>query len=179
MHRLLNSVLEGKPGIKTEELKRMCEHTSERERVAVDAERASVRLKQVIYASDHIGDEFDGIVTSVSKFGVYVELTALLVEGMVHVRDLLDDYYEYNERAFSLIGVQSGRRFRPGDAVRVTLAAARIESREIDLTFTADQKTSNSRTRARSGSSSQGRSKTRSAGRSKTRTATRKNRRKR
>jgi len=136
VHRLAKRMNAGQPEIDAAALKHMCEHASERERVAVDAERASVALKQVIYASDHVGDEFDGVVSSVSRFGVYVELTDLLVQGMVHVRDMVDDYYEYDEHKFSLIGYQNGRRYRPGDSVRITLVAARIESREIDLQFT-------------------------------------------
>ncbi len=125
----------GRPGIDAAVLKRMCEHASDRERVAVEAERASLALKKVMYAVDHVGDEFEGVVSSVSRFGVYIELTDLLVEGMVHVRDMTDDYYEYDERKFSLVGYQNGRRYRPGDSVRVTLVAARLESREIDLQF--------------------------------------------
>src|SRR5690606_36260730 len=71
-------------------------HCSERERIAVDAERASVKLKQVEYASSHVGDSFAGIISGVSAFGVFVQLTQLLVDGMVHVRDIDDDYYEYD-----------------------------------------------------------------------------------
>ena len=149
VHRLVKRMIRGAPGYELEELKQICEQSSERERVAVDAERASVALKKVVYAADHIGDEFDGIVSSVSKFGVYVELTSLLVEGMVHVRDMLDDYYEYNEQTFSLVGYQSGRRFRPGDTVRVTLVAAHVDSREIDLMFPGAQQGPKTRKKGR------------------------------
>ncbi len=136
VHRLVKRMNAGRPGIDAAALKRMCEYTSERERIAVEAERASLALKKVMYAADHVGDEFEGVVSSVSRFGVYIELTDLLVEGMVHVRDMTDDYYEYDERKFSLIGYQNGRKYRPGDSVRITLVAARLESREIDLQFT-------------------------------------------
>lgn len=149
IHRQVKRMITGAPGYEDDELKQICEQSSERERVAIDAERASVALKKVIYAADHIGDEFDGIVSSVSKFGVYVELTSLLVEGMVHVRDMLDDYYEYNEQSFSLVGYQSGRRYRPGDAVRVALVAAHVDSREIDLMFPNVQPGSKSRKKRR------------------------------
>ncbi len=139
VHRLVGRMLAKKRGIKSETLKEMCEHTSERERIATDAERSSVQLKKVVFAADHVGDDFDGVVTAVSRFGVYIQLVDLLVEGMVHVRDMTDDYYEYDERSFSLVGLESGRRYRPGDRVHVTLIAARVESREIDLGFTNTQ----------------------------------------
>jgi ribonuclease R len=139
VHRLLKDLESGRPGPDADELKHVCDHASERERVATEAERASVELKQVVYAADHVGDVFAGVVSSVSRFGVYVEINDLLVEGMVHVRDMRDDYYEYDESSFSLIGLESGRRYRPGDAVEVLLAAARVESREIDLEFTGSK----------------------------------------
>jgi ribonuclease R len=142
VHRLVHRMMVGAPGVDGAKLKDACDRSSERERVAVEAERASVELKQVVYAADHVGDDFEGVVAGVSRYGVYVELPALLVEGMVHVRDMDDDYYEYDERTFALVGLQTGKRFRPGDRVHVRLAAARIESREIDLAFIGPPKAS-------------------------------------
>jgi ribonuclease R len=110
-------------------------HCSERERVAVDAERASVKLKQVEYASDHVGDVFAGVITGVSAFGVFVQLTDLLVDGMVHVRDIDDDFYEYDEDTWSLIGTRRGRVFQVGKLATVVIVRADTESREIDLYF--------------------------------------------
>ena len=83
----------------------------------------------------HVGEEFAGVVSGVTKFGVFVELEEVLVEGLVHVRDLNDDYYEYDERSYRLVGQYSGKAYRLGDAVRVLVAAANVERREIDLTF--------------------------------------------
>jgi len=110
-------------------------HCSERERIAVDAERASVKLKQVEYASDHVGDSFAGVITGVSAFGVFVQLSDLLVEGMVHVRDIDDDFYEYDEATWSLVGTRRGRVFQVGKLATVVIVRADTESREIDLYF--------------------------------------------
>lgn len=110
-------------------------HCSERERVATDAERASVKLKQVEYAANHLGDPFDGVISGVSQFGVFVQLSELLVEGLVHVRDMGDDYYEYDEATYRLVGTKTGRVFQVGRPVTVVIVRADTESREIDLLF--------------------------------------------
>ena len=111
-------------------------HCSERERTAVDAERASVKLKQVEYARQHVGDEFAGVISGVSQFGIFVQLTELLVEGMVHVRDIGDDFYEYDESTYSLVGTRTGKQFRVGMEVTVIIVRADTEAREIDLFLT-------------------------------------------
>ncbi len=135
VHRLLKRYASAKGSPNSDEIEGICEHCSERERTAEAAERESVRLKQVEYARNHLGDQFDGVVVGVTKFGVFVEITDLLVEGMVHVRDMDDDYYEYDEASFSLRGVETGTTYQPGTAVNVTIVAANVETREIDLFF--------------------------------------------
>ena len=121
-----------------EDLAARCEHCSEQERNAQDAERESVKLKQVEYVQDHVGEEFEGVVSGVTKFGVFVELTDLLVEGLVHVRDMDDDYYVYDESTYTMRGENTGKSYRPGDTVRVEVVSADIDSREIDLLFVED-----------------------------------------
>ena len=81
----------------------------------------------------HVGDRFTGVVSGVTRFGVFVELDTLLVEGLIHVRELSDDYYEYDEASFSLVGRYTNRMFRLGDPLDVVVAAANTESREIDF----------------------------------------------
>jgi ribonuclease R len=93
-----------------------------------------VKLKQVEYVKNHVGDTFDGVVSGVTKFGVFVEITDLLVEGLVHVRDM-NDYYVYDESTYTLRGEDNGKTYRPGDSVRVKVASASVEDREIDLLF--------------------------------------------
>jgi ribonuclease R len=135
VHRLLKHYATvGTPAEKGD-LDQRLKHCSEKEREAQEAERESVKLKQVEYARDHVGDHFEGVVTGVTKFGVFVELSELLVEGLVHVRDMNDDYYEYDEGTFTMTGEKTGQTYRPGDTVRVQLAAANLEKREIDLLF--------------------------------------------
>ena len=125
----------GKPP-KQDALEADCEHCSGRERAAVEAERESVKLKLVQYMQQHVGEVFDGVVSGVTKFGVFVELSDVLVDGMVHVRDMDDDYYEYDERRFAMVGRDTGKVYRPGTRVEVQVTAANIEKREIDLLFT-------------------------------------------
>ncbi len=140
VHRLVKDRLAGKKEPDAEDIAHMMQHCSQKEVKATEAERESVQQKKVEYALDHVGQEFAGIISGVSKFGVYIELEELLVEGMVHVRNLSDDYYEYDERSFSLVGTRSGRRFKPGDRVRVLIASANVDKREIDLEFVRNRK---------------------------------------
>ncbi len=135
VHRLLKLYALGRFDPDADGLQQKCEHCSEREKTATQAERESVKLKQVEYIRQHLGEQFPGVVSGVTKFGVFVELSDLLVEGMVHVRELDDDYYEYDERTYSLVGRDTGRTYRLGDRVEVVVAGANPESREIDFTF--------------------------------------------
>jgi ribonuclease R len=96
-HRLLKHYAAGGGRVSEEALAEACEHCSGMERQAVEAERESVRLKQAEYVAQHVGDEFDGVVKGVTKFGVFVEMTKLLTEGLVHVRDMDDDFYEFDQ----------------------------------------------------------------------------------
>jgi len=134
-HRLLKHYLQGGAPVEAEELESRCQHSSEREKAATEAERESVKLKQVEYIRQHVGEQFEGVISGVTKFGVFVELSEILVEGMVHVRDLDDDYYEYDERTYRLIGRYTGKVYKLGDPVEVIVAAANIEKREVDFVF--------------------------------------------
>jgi len=135
VHRLLKLYTLDRADPAADGLQGKCEHCSEREKTATQAERESVKLKQVEYIRAHLGEQFSGVVSGVTKFGVFVELSDLLVEGMVHVRELDDDYYEYDERTYSLVGRDTGRTYRLGDRVEVVVAGANLESREVDFTF--------------------------------------------
>jgi ribonuclease R len=135
IHRLLKHYATGGGPVDVSNLKAICEHCSEQERNAEEAERESVKLKQVEYVQEHVGDTFDGVVSGVTKFGVFVQMTDLLVEGLVHVRDMDDDYYTYDESTFTMTGRNTGKRYRPGDEVRVQIVGADAEKREVDLLF--------------------------------------------
>jgi ribonuclease R len=118
------------------DLPEIARHTSERERRAVDAERELVQWKKVRFMTDKVGDEFEGYVTGVSAFGLYVELVEHFVEGMVHVSTMADDYYRFVERAHVLRGEKQGRVYRLGDRVNVQVVRVDLERRQIDLGLT-------------------------------------------
>ncbi|MEM6334995.1 MAG: ribonuclease R [Bacteroidota bacterium] len=133
VHRLLKGYAAGKPPYR-EDIEMACRHCSEQERAAEQAERESVKLKLVEYITDHIGETFEGVVSGVARFGVFVELDEMMVEGLVHVRTM-DEYFEYDESAYALIGTRSGRIIRIGDPVRITVADADPIQRKVDFVF--------------------------------------------
>ncbi len=116
-----------------EDLPDVARQTSERERRANDAERELVQWKKVRFMTDKVGDEFDGYITGVSAFGLYIELVEHFVEGMVHVSTMADDYYRFVERAHVLRGEKNGRVYRLGDRVRVQVIRVDLERRQVDL----------------------------------------------
>lgn len=138
VHRLLKKYNKGGSGANASLLAQHCEHCSEREKAASEAERESIRLKQVEYMLDHVGDRFEGVVSGVTNFGVFVELGDLLIEGLVHVSEMSDDYYKYEEESYQLTGEDTGRAIRIGDTVEVVVTEVDIENRQIDLRFTYD-----------------------------------------
>jgi ribonuclease R len=116
-----------------EDLPEIARHTSERERRADEAERELVQWKKVRFMADKVGDEFDGYITGVTAFGLFVELIEHFVEGMVHVSTMADDYYRFVERAHILRGENTGRVYRLGDRVTVQVIKVDMERRQIDL----------------------------------------------
>lgn len=132
-HRLLKHYLFGHSYIHREPLEALSDHCSLLERKAEEAERASIRQKQVLMAEKRLGEHFDGIITSVTKFGLFVQLNDLWLEGLVHVRDMLDDYYEFDPNTFSLSGSHTGISYQAGKTLKVQLAKANPDTREIEL----------------------------------------------
>jgi len=116
-----------------EELPETARHTSERERRADDAERELVQWKKVRFMADKVGDEFDGYVTGVTAFGLYIELVEHFVEGLVHVSTMADDYYRFVERTHMLRGETKGKVYRLGDRVKVQVIKVDMERRQVDL----------------------------------------------
>ena len=110
----------------------IAEHTSKRERRAVDAERDTDALKKAQFMSDKIGEEFEGIVSSVTNFGMFVELPNT-IEGLVHVTNMTDDYYRFDDRQMMMIGERAGKQFRIGDEVTVRVSAVKPEESAIDF----------------------------------------------
>ena len=110
----------------------IAEHTSERERRAVDAERDTDALKKAQFMSDKIGEEFIGMVSSITNFGIFVELPNT-VEGLVHISNMTDDYYRFEDRMMTMIGERTGRQFRIGDEVKIRVSNVNIEESAIDF----------------------------------------------
>ena len=115
-----------------EKLPDIARHASERERLAADAERETEELKKAQFMQDKIGEEFDGIISGVTNFGIFVELENT-IEGLVHVSYLTDDYYRYDERHYAMIGERTGNVFRIGDHIRVRVLQVNIEEHSIDF----------------------------------------------
>lgn len=138
VHRLLKSYSAGKPSYSYSELKQQGSHCSERERAAIDAERDSVKLKQVEYLSEHIGEVFDGVVSGVIDSGIFVDLKDIHCEGMVRVSDLSDDYYEYSEQQHCLVGQNHGKKYKLGKELKVKVTRTDIKARQIDLQLVDD-----------------------------------------
>ena len=138
VHRLIRTYLiEGKLDESTREkwnadLPEIADHTSKRERRAVDAERDTDEMKKAEFMEDKIGEEFDGIIGSVTNFGMFVELPNT-IEGLVHVSYMTDDYYHYDERQFAMIGERTGNVFRIGDEITVRVIKVNKEEHDIDF----------------------------------------------
>lgn len=138
VHRLLKNYDAGQPGYSYKELKSLGAHCSQRERAAIEAERDSIKLKQVEYLSQHLGDVFDGVVSGVMEAGIFVDLKEMHCEGMVPVRELNDDYYVYDEKNHWLIGRSNKKKYELGKEMKVKVVRTDIDSRQIDLSLARD-----------------------------------------
>ena len=135
VHRLLKQYVSGDiSNLPTQvSLEKLAEHCSQRERVAVEAERDHMKMKQLQYLSKRIGQEFDGVISGVLNFGFFVELAESFVDGLVHAGSLKDDYYEYEENNFSLTGKRTRKMYRLGDPVRVKVTSVSISEGLADF----------------------------------------------
>ena len=133
VHRLLFSYLQGGSSVKEETYEKMCEHCSDREQVAASAERASIKYKQVEFMADKKGQVFDGVISGVTEWGLYVEITSNKCEGMVPLRDMDDDFYTYDEKNYCIIGRQSRKKYQLGDEVQIMVQRANLEKKQLDF----------------------------------------------
>ena len=133
VHRLLTRYLDGGRAVAKDRLEGQCKHSSEMEQTAANAERASIKYKQVEYMSDYVGYQYDAIITGVTEWGLYVEPIENKCEGLVPIRSLANDVYDFDEKSYSLVGQRNRKnRYRLGDVVRVKVARANIEKRLLD-----------------------------------------------
>lgn len=133
VHRLIDRYLNGGRSAVEQSLESKCKHSSEMEQLAANAERASIRYKQVEFLADRLGEEYDGVISGVTEWGLYVEIDENKCEGLIPIRDLDDDYYELDEKNYCLVGRRKRRTYRLGDAVRVQIAAANLEKKQLDF----------------------------------------------
>jgi ribonuclease R len=135
VHRLLTAYLDKEnPGTK-EKYEKLCDHSSKMERLANEAERASVKYKQVEFMSDKMGEVFNGVISGVTEWGIYVEIIENQCEGMVSVRDLADDFYEYDEENYCIRGRSTGKLYTLGDRVKVEVLKADMQKKQLDFRF--------------------------------------------
>lgn len=132
VHRLLAMYLDDAPSQNKEQYEECCKYASEREQIATEAERASVKYKLVEFMQDKIGKIFEGSVSGITEWGMYVEIEPTKIEGMVPLREIKEDYFIFDEESYSLIGKGTGKRYTLGDKVHVKVLRASLEQKVID-----------------------------------------------
>lgn len=138
VHRLLAKYADGGRSVDKLKLEDECRHSSDMEQLAANAERASIRYKQVEFMQDRLGEIYDGVISGVTEWGFYVELTDSMCEGLVPVRDLADDYYDYDEKSYCLKGRRHGNVYTLGDMVKVQVARADLDRKQLDFALISD-----------------------------------------
>ena len=133
VHRLLTRYLAGGRTAQPDKYETLCEHCSAMEQTAASAERASVKYKQVEFMGDRIGNVYDGVISGVTEWGLYVEINENKCEGMISMRDLGNDYYEFDEKNYCLIGRRHHQKFSLGDPVKIKVARANLEKKQLDF----------------------------------------------
>lgn len=138
VHRLLQHYLDGGSAVNQEELEEKCKHSSEREKLATDAERASIKFMQVKFMQGKEGEIFAGVVSGVSDFGLFVELEESKCEGLIRLKSLTDDYYTFNPDNFALEGKRTGKIYRIGDELTVKVLKADLAKKQLDFELMSD-----------------------------------------
>lgn len=133
VHRLVTKYLDGGRSVSESKYEDLCDHSSNMEQIAANAERASVKYKQVEFMSERLGQTYDGVISGVTEWGLYVELNENKCEGMIPMRDLDDDYYEFDEKNYCLRGRRKNKTFSLGDAITIKVARANLEKKQLDF----------------------------------------------
>ena len=140
VHRLLTRYQQGGRSANKDHYEELCEHCSDMELVAQNAERDSIKYKMVEFMEDKIGNVYDAHISGIQSYGIYCEIDENHCEGMVPMRDLDDDYYDFDERNYRLVGRRHHHKYQLGDAVRIKVAGANVEKRQLDFTIANDDK---------------------------------------
>ena len=133
VHRLLDRYIAGGRAVSEIKLEDECEHSSSMEQLASNAERASIKYKQVEYLGERLGNVYEGVISGVTEWGIYVEIDENKCEGLVAIRDLEDDYYEFDEKNYCLIGRNTNQRYQLGDKVTIQIARADLTKKQLDF----------------------------------------------
>ena len=133
VHRLLEKYLTKGRSVVLERLEAACEHSSDMEQLAAQAERASIKYKQVEFMSERLGNEYDGVISGVTEWGLYVEINENKCEGMVPIRDLGDDFYEFDEKSYCITGRRNKKIYRLGDPIRIQVVRTNLERKQLDF----------------------------------------------
>jgi ribonuclease R len=142
VHRLLEHYLQGKDAVDKNALEERCKHSTQMEIRASEAERASIKYKQVEFLQDKIGETFDGIISGVTEWGLYVEIVENKCEGMIRLRDLDDDFYEFDDTNYCVIGARTRNKYTLGDTVKVQVMRCDLLKKQIDLKLITDRERS-------------------------------------
>ncbi|MFK2041780.1 ribonuclease R [Bacteroides fragilis] len=133
VHRLVTRYMDGGRSVSETKYEDLCDHSSNMEQIAANAERASIKYKQVEFMSERLEQTYDGVISGVTEWGLYVELNENKCEGMIPIRDLDDDYYEFDEKNYCLRGRRKNRIYSLGDAITVKVARANLEKKQLDF----------------------------------------------
>jgi VacB/RNase II family 3'-5' exoribonuclease len=135
VHRLLQYYLDGGKSVSAEVYEEKCEHSSNMESLATNAERDSIKYMQIKYMQDHKDEEFLGVISGVTEWGIYVEIVSNKCEGMCRIREIKDDYYTFDEKQYALVGEISKNLLQLGDEVYVKVKNADLVKKQLDFTF--------------------------------------------
>ncbi|MDF1546826.1 MAG: RNB domain-containing ribonuclease, partial [Bacteroidales bacterium] len=138
VHRLLQSYLHEGRSVNKKEYEKYCKHSSNMEQRAAQAERASIKYKQVEFMQDKLGQIFEGVISGLTEWGMYVEISATKIEGMVSLKDLQDDYYTFDEKNFCIVGHRHKRKYQLGDLLKVQIIRTNMQKKQIDMLLVED-----------------------------------------
>lgn len=133
VHRLLTRYEQGGRSASKDKYEELCEHSSEMEQIAANAERESIKYKMVEFMSAYLGEEFDAHISGITSYGIYAEIDENHCEGMIFIHDLDDDYYEFDEKNFCLVGRRHHTKYQLGDKIRIKVARANVDKRQLDF----------------------------------------------
>jgi ribonuclease R len=133
VHRLLEKYLNKGKSVNEQDLEAKCKHSSDMEQLAANAERASIKYKQIEYMADKVGQRFEGFISGLMEWGIFVQLNENKAEGMISLRDMADDFYVFDDKKLEVFGKRTRKRFKMGDTVTIEVIKINLEKRHLDF----------------------------------------------